>query len=207
MSRAAVKKPKKAPAKKAPAVKKPKKAPVAAAAAKKKKVARKGPLSFRKAPVGGPPLTAPQAAPPPTAPATPNKQTGVTGIVGTVGSGHKRSPQKMANGGYAVLECIKEGHGECSLVPVYPSHFTAQMMAKDNYPQTCSKCHRLMKTGRKSDSDKDDNIVRIGGPIDAMMCQNALNHEDHKCVYCECPECYAMRFSAKTKRSLRSNRG
>ena len=117
-----------------------------------------------------------------------------------------RSPVKMANGACKEKCCHHhpKDHEGSTLNEEWDTSFTPLRLSWENYPASCSLCHRdLKKAGAKGFQKAIHTQVSPNKPC--WACKNAINHRDHKCLYCECYECWT-RAQADAPRGRRARK-
>ena len=112
-----------------------------------------------------------------------------------------RSPHRMSNNLYC-YGCDHDNEEATSACEA--NYFTKEALAQDNYPQRCAgTCKELFSTM------KINHLNRI------WCCKNAINHEEHPCVWAICTRCKTIRdeemlakngSSGRASRASRSSR-
>lgn len=116
-----------------------------------------------------------------------------------------KSPERVENGN-CTCGCAHEDSGD--LTDHKRSHFNKTLCSRDNYPKVCSGCKKsLSPPPQNADKSQKEKHCIIGGVFMVRCCHNAVNHHDHKCVFCLCHSCWTERQPARTGDDDRSARG
>jgi hypothetical protein len=105
------------------------------------------------------------------------------------------SPTKRMENGRLSHVC---DHG--TLPEVEATYFTEKQLKKANYPQKCDECTKLFT--HKSQVDFK-TYCRVNSNAPVHICGNALNHQDHACVFALCHGCYTNKNLHKKARRTR----
>ncbi len=105
------------------------------------------------------------------------------------------SPTKRMENGRLSHVC---DHG--TLPEVEGTYFTEKQLKKENYPQKCDECTKLFT--HKSQVDFK-TYCRVNSNAPVHICGNALNHQDHACVFALCHGCYENKNLVKKARRTR----
>ena len=119
-----------------------------------------------------------------------------------------RSPEREANGAPKVPCNHDETSVSTTMVDGPDSCFGKDRLENPdywtNYPLKCSKCVRLfLKGGSSKTCTKTYTRVTHNRPT--RICQNALNHRQHKCVHCLCFDCHGSNLMAQGRPKRQRN--